>query len=75
MHYVAFLLAATTFVIATGGNQGLFLKSYEAAWAGELSEAVEHFSTALGQTIRDQDPSLSTRATVAVSQPVPQARP
>ena len=74
MHYVAFLFAATVFIIATGGNQGLFLKSFEAARAGELSEAVEHFSTALTRTIRDSDPSLADRSPVAVSHPLPSPR-
>lgn len=73
MHYVAFLFAATVFIIATGGNQGLFLKSYEAARAGELAEAVEHFSTALARTVRENDPSLADRA-AAVSHPLPSAR-
>jgi len=61
MHYFAFLLAVTVLVIATGGSQGLFVKSYEAAREGQISEAVEHFSTALAQTIREQDPSLPYR--------------
>lgn len=74
MHYAAFLFAATVFVLATGGNQGLFLKSFEAASVGEISRAVEHFSTALAQTIRDNDPSLADRTAFAASPPAAATR-
>jgi len=69
MHYVAFLLAVTAFVIATGGSQGLFVKSYEAAREGQISEAVEHFSTALAQTMREQDPGSGFRAGATAAPP------
>lgn len=65
MHYVAFLLAANPFVITAGGSQALFLKSYETAKAGDLAEAVVHFSTALQQTLQENDPSLDARSAVA----------
>lgn len=74
MHYFAFLLAVTALVIATGGSQDLFVKSYEAAREGQISEAVEHFSTALAQTIREQDPgsAFPTDATAATASVPPQ---
>lgn len=55
MHYFGILAILLTLTFATGGHSQTFSKAAEAVSKGEVSDAIDLFSTALRRTIQDAD--------------------
>ena len=55
MHYLAILTVLLTVTLATGGHSELFSKAGQAIARGNVSDAVDLFSTALRRTLKDAD--------------------
>ena len=55
MHYLMILPVIAVLAFATGGHSAAFAGSYEAAARGDVSTALELFTTAIQRTLSDAD--------------------
>lgn len=63
MHYIFIIATVLLVCLAYGGHSQTFAQAFKAATEGEAAEALDLFSTAMKNTLRDAD--TSPRETLA----------